>query len=78
MSSARITGLIASLVFAALLVWVVMLTFNQDGTVLPSVRVEPRAGVAANPRPPNRCSPSALGCKRSARWRAGPRPRSSP
>jgi hypothetical protein len=47
MSSARITGLIASLVFAALLVWVVMLTFNQDGTVLPSVRVEPRAGTAA-------------------------------
>jgi formate dehydrogenase subunit gamma len=49
MSSARIIGLIASLVFAALLGWVVMLTFNQDGTVLPSVRVEPRAGVAANP-----------------------------
>ena len=49
MSSARITGLLASLVFAALLVWVVLLTFNQDGTVLPSVRVEPRAGVAAKP-----------------------------
>ena len=48
MSSARITGLIAALVFGALLVWVVMLTFNQDGTVLPSVRVEPRTGAATS------------------------------
>jgi formate dehydrogenase subunit gamma len=50
MSSARITGLIAAAVFAALLVWVAVLTFTQDGTVLPSVRVEPRAGAATSPQ----------------------------
>ncbi len=49
MSTARIWGAIASVVFALLLIWVAAISFGPESVVVPSVNVKPVSGTVPGP-----------------------------